>query len=289
MVWQPRRNWVLLSVGNGRADGGVWSTPEGFVAKRLVPGEERPSHYAYWRRQADVAASGLLELTVGLRAPRCVKVDSDPDGITLWTDAAQPTPLTSSDAAAALGRFALNRLEPADWFARRILRDRLADDQQHGGWAALETAEVLPADVRRSGHQLWSHRSEVMSELDRLPQLLVHGDAHPPNLLRTDGDDVIAVDWDQFGVGALGFDLGYLLQFTPTPIADLVAAYQAGSAATWPADLVRRGAVLVAAVTLVARAAWALDQPDPGVHLERLIDLSAVVDEAVSQASWNAR
>ncbi|WP_166678066.1 aminoglycoside phosphotransferase family protein [Kribbella kalugense] len=266
----------------------MWSTPEGFVAKRLVPGEGRPGHYAYWRRQAEVAGSGLLERTVGLRAPRCVKVESDPDGITLWTDAVQTTPLTSVDAAAAIGRFALNRLEPAQWFARRIMRDRLADDQQHGGWAALETAEVLPAHVRRTGHQLWTHRDEVMSELDRLPKQLIHGDAHPPNLLRADGDDVIAVDWDQFGIGPLGFDLGYLLQFTPTPIADLVAAYQTGSAATWPARDVRRGAVLTAAVTLVARAAWALNQPEPGVHLERLLRLSAVVDEAVSHASWNA-
>ena len=288
MVWRPGRDWILLSVGNGRADGGVWSTPEGFVAKRLVPGEGRPSHYAYWRRQAEVAASGLLELTVGLRAPRCVKVESDPGGITLWTDAVQTTPLTSADAAAALGRFALNRLEPAAWFAQRILHDRLADDRQHGGWAALETAEVLPAGVRRSGHQLWTHRAEVMTELDRLPQQLIHGDAHPPNLLRADGDDVIAVDWDQFGIGPLGFDLAYLLQFTEVPIADLVTAYQAGSASTWSPALVRRGAVLIAAVTLVARAAWALAQPDPGVHIERLLRLSAVVDEAVSHASWNA-
>jgi hypothetical protein len=52
--------------------------------------------------------------------------------------------------------------------------------------------------------------------------------------------------------------------------------------------LVRRGAVLIAAVTLVARAAWALARPDPGVHIERLVRLSAVVDEAVSHASWNA-
>ncbi|TDW93857.1 hypothetical protein EV137_1153 [Kribbella pratensis] len=57
------------------------------------------------------------------------------------------------------------------------------------------------------------------------------------------------------------------------------------SAATWPADSVRRGAVLIAAVTLVARAAWALGQPDPGVHVERLVTLSAVVDEAVSHLS----
>jgi aminoglycoside phosphotransferase (APT) family kinase protein len=119
-----------------------------------------------------------------------------------------------------------------------------------------------------------------MAELDRLPQLVVHGDVHLPNLLRRDGDDVIAVDWDQFGIGPLGFDLGYLLQSTHAPAGELVAAYQAGSSAAWPADQVRRGAVLTAAVTVVARAAWSLGQPDPGEHVDRLLGTAELVAEA---------
>ena len=119
-----------------------------------------------------------------------------------------------------------------------------------------------------------------MAELDRLPQQLVHGDIHLPNLIRRDGYDVIAVDWDQFGIGPLGFDLGYLLQSTHAPVSELVAAYQAGSSATWPAEQVRRGAVLTAAVTVVARAAWSLTQPAPGEHIERLIRSAALVEEA---------
>jgi aminoglycoside phosphotransferase (APT) family kinase protein len=125
----------------------------------------------------------------------------------------------------------------------------------------------------------------VLAELDRLPQQVVHGDIHLPNLIRQDGDDVVAVDFDQFGIGPLGFDLGYLLQSTRAPIGELVAAYQTGSSAAWPAAQVRRGAVLTAAVTLVARAAWALHQPDPGEHLERLVGQPEILAEAVSQAS----
>jgi hypothetical protein len=283
MRWEPEEDWTLLAAGIGTRHAGVWRTPDRLVVKRLIPGDERPSRYAYWRRQAEVAESGLLERTTGLRAPQCLKVESDPEGITLWIEAVDPGPVATHEAAAALGRFGLNRLKPESWFARRILRDRLADDAPHGGWALCSTADALPADVRRSCHLLWTRRREVMAELDRLPQQLIHGDIHLPNLLRRDGDDVIAVDWDQFGIGPLGFDLGYLLQSTHAPAGELVAAYQAGSSATWPAQQVRRGAVLTAAVTLVARAAWSLTQPVPGDHMQRLLLRSDVVAEAASQ------
>jgi hypothetical protein len=140
----PGDDWILLAAAKGVAHGGVWRTAEQTVVKRLVPGEERAGHYAYWRRQAEVAGSGVLEWTKGLRAPRCLKVESDRDGITFWTEAVEPGPVSVAEAAAALGRFGLNRVQPAEWFARRILRDRLDDDSAYGGWAGCATADVLP-------------------------------------------------------------------------------------------------------------------------------------------------
>jgi hypothetical protein len=280
MDWQPESDWTPLLTGTGVSNGGVWQTPDGLVVKRLVPGVERPDHYAYWRRQAEVAGSGLVETTIGLRAPRCVKVDHDPDGITVWTVAVEASEVETGELATALGRFELNELKPADWFARGILRDRLANDEQRGGWAPLASAQELPDELRQSCQELWVRRTDVMAELDALPQQVIHGDAHPLNLLRQDGDDVIATDWEQFGFGPLGFDLAYLLLSTDCPIDELLTAYQRGSAFAWPTNVVRRGTVLTAAVTVVARAAWSLGQPDPGDHLDRLVRLAEVVAEA---------
>lgn len=98
------------------------------------------------------------------------------------------------------------------------------------------------------------------------------------NLLGRDRDDVLAIDWEQFGLGPAGFDLGYLLFAVDTPLDDLLAA-RSGAL-----DVVRRGAVLTAAYTAVSRAAWALSQPDPTDHVERLSRLSPVVEEAVAYA-----
>jgi hypothetical protein len=285
MRWLPGDDWTALTAGTGVSNGGVWRTPDGFVVKRLVPGVETPGHYAYWRRQAEVARSGVLESTIGLRAPRCLKVETDADGIALWTEAVETVEVSPVESAAALGRFALNDLQPAEWFARGILRDRLANDEGRGGWSALADCSELPADLRTVCGRLWVDRALVMDELDRLPQQVIHGDAHPLNLLCREGTDVVAADWEQFGSGPSGFDLAYLVLSTDSPVTDLLTAYQAGSRELWPVEVVRRGVVLVAAVTLVARAAWSLSRPEPGDHVERLVRQGDLVTEAVRQAS----
>ncbi|NEA33022.1 phosphotransferase [Streptomyces sp. SID13031] len=288
MHWEPEDDWVALTAGTGVSNGGVWLTPGGLVAKRLLPGVERPDHYAYWRRPAEVASSGLVEGTAGVRAPRCVKVDSDPDGVTVWSVAVSPVAIAPEELAAAVGRFGLNSMVPTEWFARRILRDRLANDEQGDGWAPLAGEDRLPVGLRRDCEALWARRYELMDELDALPQQVVHGDAHPVNLLGCEGDEVIAVDWEQFGVGPVGFDLAYLVVSTPAPIDVLLPAFQAGSRSAWPVEAVRRGAVLTAAITVVARAAWSLRQVEPGDYLERLERLAQVVEEAARQAAWKA-
>jgi thiamine kinase-like enzyme len=117
------------------------------------------------------------------------------------------------------------------------------------------------------------------AELDALPRVPAHGDAHPGNLVGLDGKDVVAIDWEQFGLGPVGFDLGYLLLAVDRPLDDLLTAYGQG-AGTAELDLVRRGVVLTAAYTAVSRAAWSLDQPVPGDHVERLLTLADLVIEA---------
>jgi aminoglycoside phosphotransferase (APT) family kinase protein len=138
--------------------------------------------------------------------------------------------------------------------------------ERRGGWAALGGLST-PAI-----QELWVRREAALEALDALPRVPTHGDAHPVNLLGRDGDDVVAIDWEQFGLGPAGFDLGYLLLATDLPLDALE-------------DEARCGAVLVAAYTGVSRAAWAVGRAGAGDHLERLEKLASIVDEAVSHAS----
>jgi hypothetical protein len=268
MTWHPSPTWRPLTTGTGQSTGGVWLTPDGEVVKRLIPGVADPRHHAYWQRQALVAESGIVANTPGLRAPSCLAVERDPSGITLRMTHVEPVASSPTALAAALGRFARLPLAEPAWGARNVLRDRLATAERRGGWSALPDYEPL-----------WVRREAALTVLDELPRAPSHGDAHPVNLLGRDGDDVLAIDWEQFGLGPAGFDLAYLLLAVDTPLDDLLEAHGGDTAA------VRRGAVLVAAYTAVSRAAWSLSQADSGDHLERLLRLSAVVEEAGRTAS----
>lgn len=272
MPWQPSPDWQPLTPGTGQATGGVWRTPDAQVVKRLVPGVDDPRHHAYWERQALVAESGIVADTAGLRAPVCFGVERDADGITLRMADVRPAAWEAEGLAEALGRFAACSIQEPAWGARDVLRERLRTVERRGGWSALGRAGLSSPAI----DELWNRRDAALTVLDALPRGPVHGDAHPVNLLGRDGADVVAIDWEQFGLGPTGFDLGYLVLAVDAPLDTLVAAH-GGSA--------RCGAVLVAAYTGVSRAAWALEQAHPGDHVTRLGTLSSVIDEAVSHAS----
>ncbi|MEV6287041.1 phosphotransferase [Kribbella sp. NPDC051770] len=271
--------WTPLTSGTGQHNGGVWRTPDGSVVKRLLRGPEEPRHHAYWRRQALVAESGLVRRTPGLRAPELLRVEEDRDGLLLWTQWVEPEPHDDLALAAALGRFASADLPEPPWGARDVLRVRLETVAARGGWSALDAAGLDDSLLTALNH-LWRRREPALAELAALPHVPTHGDAHPINLIGRDGDDVIAIDWEQFGFAPLGFDLAYLLLASSHPVDELVDAFGDPE--------VRRGTVLVAALTAASRAAWSLGQPDPGDHVQRLVDLEEVVYLACDQAPWNA-
>jgi aminoglycoside phosphotransferase (APT) family kinase protein len=261
-----------LHPGTGQSNGGVWITPEGLVAKRLLHGVTAARHHAYWERQALVAESGIVAGTPGLRSPRYVAVQRDADGITVLSEYVEPAPVDAGRLADGLRRFAEAQLEEPEWGARDVLRDRMATVESRGGWDVLW--DHVSGTLLKHLQRLWVRRDAALAELDALPRVPTHGDAHPGNLSGWDGDNVVALDWEQFGLGPAGFDLGYLLIALPAAAHHIL-----------PTDpVVRRGAVLTAALTAASRAAWASGQPSPGDHLGRLQVLGYVIEEASSQA-----
>ena len=262
-MWQPDPAWHPLPGGMGPSTLGVWRAVVGdqpVVVKRLVPpsdddpaelGDQR--HFAYWRRAADVALTGLVDTSPGLRAPR-TEVAEDDEGITLVQDWVEDAANSGLFCAHALGRFAGTDLGDQPWLARGQLRSRLDRVARRGGWPTL--ARTTVADV---ADHLWRHRERWLSELERLPRGAQHGDPTPANLPGRELDEVVAVDWATLGHGPVGADLGYLALSAREAFEPLLDAYVMGlPGGTAEREQAALGARVTAVYTALNRAEWAL-------------------------------
>jgi hypothetical protein len=267
MAWEPEPGWLSVPGGTGPSTVGVWRTERGgqpLVVKRLgrptrhdPPELSDPAHFAYWRREADVAAAGLVEDTPGVRGPAAA-VEEDEDGVTVTCDFVEDAGSNGLFVAHALGRFATAGLGDAGWFSRDHLRRRIRRTERRGGWPTLE--RTAAADLADS---LWSRREHFLGQYDALPLVPHHGDVSAQNFRGREGDVVVAVDWQSMGVGPVGLDLGLHVagaREAPEPLVDAYLLGMASAGADGPAtpDEVRLGARIVAAYTTMGRAEWAL-------------------------------
>ncbi|MFT4287675.1 phosphotransferase [Nocardioides sp.] len=262
-MWQPEPGWLAFPGGTGASTVGVWRAAVGdraVVVKRLAAPAEHdppelsdPRHFAYWRREADVATYGLVAATPGLRAP-LTGVEEDGDGITITQDWVEDAANSGLFVALAMGRFAAADLGHVRWLARGQLRDRLARVERRGGWETI--GRTTASDIADA---LWRKRRRLLDALDELPQVAQHGDPVPGNLPGRAGDDLIAVDWGSLGYGPVGADLGYYLLMAREEFEPLLDAYLLGL----PDGLATReqvvlGAQITAVYTVFTRADWAL-------------------------------
>lgn len=262
-MWEPEPGWHSVTGGTGTSTVGVWRTErdgQALVVKRIaapVPGDpveySDPHHFAYWRREADVAISGIVDETPGLQGTP-VDVVEDDEGITLTREWVEDAALNGLYVAYAIGRFAGADLGRHRWLAVGQLRDRMTRVERRGGWPTL--ARTTVADV---ADRLWSRRETLLRELDALPQVPQHGDPAAQNLPGRHGDEVVAIDWSTLGHGPVGADLGLFLQNAREDAEPLLDAYLMGL----PEGLATReevtlGMQVSAAYTAVSRAEWAL-------------------------------
>lgn len=211
--------------GRGREGGKAWT-----VALKIVkqPAEEvAPSELGYWQREANAYRSGLLASLPGPVQPaRCYDVSERDGAMWIWmellTDSAGRTwDLTHyAFAADQLGRFngacaTGIPLPDAPWLARGHTRVWHALTNFEQAWQNQQVRQTFPAPMSARLLALWAERERFYTALDHLPQIFSHFDYKRANLFirqRADNQrEVVAVDWGDCGVGALGGDLGLLV------------------------------------------------------------------------------
>jgi hypothetical protein len=183
---------------------GVWRTELGgqpLAVKRLArpsPGDppelSDPTHFAYWRREADVAESGLARSTPGLRGP-VIAVEEDAAGITLTSDWVEEAGTNGLFVAHALGRFAAADLGDRRWLARDLLR------RGRAGGAPWRVAHPRPYQRRRPRRQPLVPPRALPPAVRRPPARRAPRRRGRGNLRGREGDLVLAIDWQSLGSG----------------------------------------------------------------------------------------
>ena len=262
-MWEPDPAWHPVPGGMGASTVGVWRTERAgnaLVVKRLArpgPGDPRelqePHHFAYWRREADVATSDAVLRTPGLRST-VLDVAEDTDGITLTREWVEDAALNGLYVAHALGRFAGADLGHPRWLAVDQLRDRITRVERRGGWPTL--ARTTVSDI---ADRLWQRRTTLLGAVDALPQVAQHGDPVATNLPGRLGDDVLAIDWGTLGHGPVGGDLGLYALGAREEAEPLLESYLMGlpDGLATPEE-VALGMRVTVAYTALSRAEWAL-------------------------------
>ena len=275
-MWQPEPGWTPLRPGPSASTVGLWRTEHNgqpVVVKRLgrpvsddPTALSDPTHAGYWRREAEVALQVDLVTGPGVVPPAYFRVDEDDDGVTLWASEVGGFPPPALQVARSLGRFAAAPYDDVPWAARRTLIDRLAMAEARGGWPTLGRTPM--ADV---ADHLWSRRAHWLSEYSAAPSGRLHGDAVPGNFpATTPGDDVVAVDWQGFGIGPVGTDLGYYALSTREDFEVLLTAFLDGvhteGRLTDAAEdaHIRTAATVTCIYSAISRAEWALSRVAPG-------------------------
>ena len=258
-------SWTRRALVGGRAGStaGIYRVagPGWSVVLKILNrsgGLDDPNDYRYWRREAHVFESALLDgLPPGLRGPRCFGIEERGDTLWMWLEDAPdtvglPWPIGRFALAAGhLGRFngaylAGRPLPDHPWLARGLLRSyvqRSADDLAL--LASMEDHRLVrrswPGEALDRVRRLWEEREHLLAVLAGLPPTLCHGDASDQNLLGDD-QETIAIDWAYAGIGVVGEDLAVLLRSRPRDgVGYGYAAFDAALFPTYVAGLREAG------------------------------------------------
>src|SRR4051794_5156365 len=267
-MWEPDPSWRRLPGAGGPSSAGVWlAEAEGrsWVVKRLTAPDATdralldPAHAGYWRREAEVArAPGFLG-EIGLVPPEFGPVQEGVEGVTVWSAEGPGASPPGLFVARALGRFAAAPYDAPAWAARRLLEDRLSMAAERGGWPTL--ARTTLADVT---DRLWERRGHWLALCAEGPQGRVHGDAVPTNFVAARGEDVVTVDWQCFGTGPVGADLGYFALSSREEFEVLLDTFLEAVGSGTDPEAVTLAARVTAVYSVVSRAEWALAQVAAG-------------------------
>lgn len=192
-------------------------------------------HYYYWKREALVYRSGILEqLPPFIKAPKCYAVDENADGtVWIWLEDLDIEPLRGdwnfkqmNTIAYLLGKFNGSYIEHTDlknhlFLCRSWQRSWVKVCSTYAG--PIQEQKVQWERYFNDNTAIWEqycrNRARVSSLLDALedlPRVFAHQDVHWDNIFldrRNGCDSLIAMDWQFASVSGVGEELGRIFGY----------------------------------------------------------------------------
>ena len=239
-ISNPDGLWRFSGQGAGAAGNRPWA----IVLKILSRQKEEPALYDlwHWKREYYVAQSEWA-VHLPVKAPRFYHCEETPEGAWIWMEHIEDrqTGKWTLDeyafAAYQLGRWHSTylmgtSLPNADWLTREHYRSWLRFTNPEEAWRFSLNQKHVPFEVRERYQHLWNEREIFCKVLEGLPRVFSHFDSQRRNLFirtnKNDQNELIAIDWQQCGIGALGAELnwliamsGLLLEWNPSDLVRL--------------------------------------------------------------------
>ena len=203
--------------------------PWSIVLKVIKPDgteKEESLHHNYWRREALIFESKLLEdLPDSIQAAKSYLVEEQQDGtIWLWMEHVKGCYAQSQEQfdfiARQLGRFngsyLTGKLIPDEvWICRAWLKSWIAASRMYAPNSDSYINHHLYKDNERT---IWTwfqyfnkHVENNLSSLERLPRVLAHQDLSQMNMLLVKDDlkidQLVLIDWQFMSISGIGEDL----------------------------------------------------------------------------------
>ncbi|MFD0714547.1 phosphotransferase [Paenibacillus sp. GCM10027626] len=186
-------------------------------------------HHNYWRREAQLLESGLLDcLPESIQAPACYLIEEQPDGtVWLWMEhitGQHPHSLEQfTFIAGQLGRFGGSYLTgerplpDQDWICRAWLRSWTTASRMY----APNPQAYISRISKENEQSIWTWYQALLHQLDaiihslgQLPRVTAHQDLSQMNMLLVNNDAtterLILIDWQFMSISGIGEDLGKL-------------------------------------------------------------------------------
>lgn len=275
-IANPDGLWLFSGQGNSGDNRRPWSV----VLKILERDEEEspPDTLWYWKREFLLAQSGLTKnLTGPVKAPRYYRLDEMLEGAWIWMEYLQDTQprfWTLDNYAFAARQLGLwngayltgTPLPDEPWLTHQHYKTWLSLVKGEDAWQFPLNQKHITKETYKRYMDLWDERERFFNVLESLPHVFSHFDSQRRNLFIRLGEDqqeeLVAVDWAQCGIGALGSELNWmvgvgsvLLEWPPAEITALDAVvfqnYLQGlrdTGWTGDADVVRLGYVTMLAL-----------------------------------------